>query len=84
MAEEAGKKGRGPSAVTGTRKGLLNLPLEAYKQYEAGAERGFIQAAKFLHTLHIYRIFDLPYQSQIIPNVEMDEDIGEAKLTILE
>ena len=25
-----------------------------------------------------------PYQSQIIPNVEMDEDIVEAKLTISE
>jgi len=26
-----------------------------------------VRAAKFLHMLNIYRIFDLPYQSQIIP-----------------
>ena len=26
-----------------------------------------MQAAKFLHMLHIYRTFDLPYQSQIVP-----------------
>ena len=78
MAEEAGKKGRQLPAVTGNRKGLLNLPLEAYKQYEAGVERGFIQAAKFLHTLHIYRIFDLPYQSQIIPLAAILADIGDA------
>ena len=34
---------------------------------KAQVERGFVQAAKFLHMLHIYRIFDLPYQSQIVP-----------------
>ena len=84
VAEEDGKKSRKSPAVTGNRKRLLNMPLEAYQQYEAGVERGFIQAAKFLHTLHIYPIFDLLYQSQINPNVEMDENIVEAKLTISE
>jgi hypothetical protein len=34
------------------------------KKYEAPVERGFIRAAKFLHMLHIYRIFHLPYQSR--------------------
>ena len=41
-------------------------------------ERGFVQAAKFLHMLHIYRIFDLPYQSQIVPLAAILADIGEA------
>jgi hypothetical protein len=41
-------------------------------------ERGFIQAAKFLHMLHIYRIFDLPYQSQIVPLAAILADIGDA------
>src|SRR3546814_4535040 len=49
-------------AVSGNRQALLNLPLPTYTQYEAQVERGFMQAAKFLHMLHIYRIFDLPYQ----------------------
>ena len=84
MAKEDGKKSRESPAVSGNRKRLLNMPLEAYQQYEAGVKRGFIQAAKFLHTLHIYRIFGLLYQPHIIPNVEMDEDIVEAKLTISE
>lgn len=53
-------------------------PLEAYKKYEAQVERGFIQAAKFLHMLHIYRIFDLPYQSQIVPLAAILADIGDA------
>jgi len=77
-AEASGKKGKELPAVTGNRQALLNLPLEAYKRYEAQVERGFVLAAKFLHMLHIYRIFDLPYQSQIIPLAAILADIGDA------
>lgn len=77
-AETAGKQGKELPAVSGNRQALLNLPIEAYKQYEAQVERGFIQAAKFLHMLHIYRIFDLPYQSQIVALAVVLADIGEA------
>ena len=77
-AEVAGKKGKELPAVTGNRQALLNLPLDAYKRYEASVEQGFVQAAKFLHMLNIYRIFDLPYQSQIIPLAAILADIGDA------
>jgi hypothetical protein len=77
-AEKAGKQGKELPAVTGNRQALLNLPLSAYKQYEKQVERGFVQAAKFLHMLHIYRIFDLPYQSQIVPLAAIIADIGDA------
>ncbi|NCD34893.1 MAG: DUF262 domain-containing protein [Spartobacteria bacterium] len=77
-AERAGKQGKELPAVTGNRQALLNLPLAAYKQYEKQVEHGFTQAAKFLHMLHIYRIFDLPYQSQIVPLASIIADIGEA------
>lgn len=78
LAESAGKTGKELPAVSGNRQALLNLPLEAYKKYESKVERGFVQAAKFLHMLHIYRIFDLPYQSQIIPLAAILADIGDA------
>jgi len=77
-AEEHGKSGKELPAVTGNRQALLNLPLSAYKKYEKQVEHGFIQAAKFLHMLHIYRTFDLPYQSQIVPLAAIISDIGEA------
>lgn len=77
-AEKAGKQGKELPAVTGNRQALLGLPLAAYKQYEKQVEHGFLQAAKFLHMLHIYRIFDLPYQSQIVPMAAILADIGEA------
>lgn len=77
-AEHAGKTGKDLPAIIGNRQALLNLPLAAYKQYEKQVEWGFIQAAKFLHILHIYRIFDLPYQSQIVPLAAIIADIGDA------
>ena len=77
-AERAGKQGKELPAVIGNRQALLNLPLEAYKKYQAQVERGFVQAAKFLHTLHIYRTFDLPYQSQIVPLAAILADIGDS------
>lgn len=75
-AEQVGKQGKELPAVTGNRQALLNLPLQAYKQFENTVEHGFMQAAKFLHMLHIYRIFDLPYQSQIVPLAAIMADIG--------
>lgn len=77
-AESAGKVGKELPAVTGNRQALLNLPLDEYKKYEKQVERGFVQAAKFLHMQHIYRIFDLPYQSQIVPLAAILADIGDA------
>ncbi len=77
-AENAGKQGKELPAVSGNRHALLNLPLKEYKRYESQVERGFVQAAKFLHMLHIYRIFDLPYQSQIVPLAAILADIGDA------
>jgi hypothetical protein len=77
-AEASGKQGKELPPVSGNRNALLELPLEAYKKYEMQVERGFVQAAKFLHMLHIYRIFDLPYQSQIVPLAAILADIGNA------
>jgi hypothetical protein len=75
--EKAGKLGKDLPAVIGNRQSLLNLPLGAYKKYEKQVEKGFEKAAKFLHLLHIYRTFDLPYQSQIVPLAVILADIGD-------
>ncbi len=77
-AERAGRQGKELPAVTGNRQALLNLPLAAYKRYEKQAEDGLVRAAKFLHLLHIYRIADLPYQTQIVPLAAILADLGDA------
>lgn len=76
-AEKAGKLGKELPAVSCNRHTLLSLPLEAYKKYESKVEEGFVRAAKFLYTLHIYRVFDLPYQSQIVPLAAILAEIGD-------
>jgi hypothetical protein len=77
-AEAAGKPGKELPPVSANRQALLDLPLDEYKRFETQVEDGFTRAAKFLHMLHIYRIFDLPYQSQIVPLAAILADIGDA------
>lgn len=77
QAEQAGKQGKELPAVSGNRQALLNLPLSAYKKYEKQAEEGFQKAAKFLHLLNIYEIYDLPYQSQVVPLAAILADIKQ-------
>jgi hypothetical protein len=77
-AEAAGKSGKELPAISGNRDALLNLPLAAYKLYEAWVEEGFKKAAQFLHLLHIYRIADLPYQSQLVPLAAILAELGSA------
>lgn len=74
-AIEQGKTGRELPQVTGKRQALLNLPLSAYKEYRNVALLGFERAAKFLHLMNIFRVKDIPYQTQLIPLAAILADI---------
>lgn len=76
-AEQAGRQGKELPAVSGNREAILNLPLKGYLDYQEQVEEGFVRAADFLHTLHIYRMYDLPYQSQIVPLAAILADLGD-------
>ena len=65
--------------VSGRRQALLDLPLEAYKKYNEKVEKGFLSTAEFLHELYIYRISDIPYQSQVTALAAILADLGEKK-----
>lgn len=75
-AKVQGKTGRDLPQVSATRQVLLNLPLDAYKLYQDRVEAGFLAAAKFLIRLDIYRVKDLPYQSQIVPLAAILAELG--------
>ena len=75
-AQAEGKGGRDLPPISATRQSLLTLPLEAYKRYADDVEQGFKDAAKFLHKLSIFRVFDLPYQSQLIPLAAILAELG--------
>lgn len=78
VALSAGKHGKELPQVTGKRSALLNLPLTAYKKYREDALRGFEQAANFLHMMNIFRVGELPYQTQVIPLAAILADIGNS------
>lgn len=76
QAQERGLSGRELPQVSATRQSLLDLPLSAFQKYAELVEEGFVRAAKFLHSLRIYREFDLPYQAQIVPLAAVLATIG--------
>lgn len=76
-AADAGKTGKDLPKVSATRQSLLDLPLAAYLQYQDRVERGFMEAAKFLVRSGIYRVKDLPYQSQVAPLAAILAELGK-------
>jgi hypothetical protein len=66
-AEKAGVPAHELPAISATRQSLLSLPLAAYVKWADRVEKGYASAAKFLHSLRIYRTDDVPYQSQLTP-----------------
>ena len=78
QAEAEKKQGKELPAVAPTRQAILTFPLATYKKYEKLVEEGFVKPAKFLHRLNIFPVFDLPYQSQVVPLAAILADLGEA------
>lgn len=75
-ASAEGRSGKDLPQVSATRQTLLSLPLSAYLKYEAKAEAGLVAAAKFLISLGIFRVLDLPYQSQVVPLAAILAELG--------
>ena len=63
-------------AVRATRQSLLDLPLAAYKKHCNAVRAGFEHAARFLRQQKIYRVVDLPYQTQLVPLAAIFAEIG--------
>ncbi len=64
-------------AVRATRQSLLDLPLAAYKKHCGAVRLGFERAARFLRQQQIYRVIDLPYQTQLVPLAAIFAEIGD-------
>ncbi|MDE0022272.1 MAG: DUF262 domain-containing protein [Candidatus Poribacteria bacterium] len=64
------------------RRDILNLELVEYNEWADLVQIGFLEAAKFLRRLCIYRDKDIPYQTQLVPlavlYVEMGADLDNA------
>lgn len=72
-----GRSGRELPQISVKRQTLLDLPLSSYLKHQDRAERGLVAAAKFLIGLGIFRVYDLPYQSQVVPLAAMLAELGD-------
>ncbi len=54
-------------AVSCKRRDVLRLPLEDYQRWADCAERGLLRTVPFLHSHRIFRYWDLPYATQLVP-----------------
>ena len=75
-ARAAGKSDNEIPPVRATKRSLLDLPLEAYLAHRDKVEEGFKTAAKMLRQLNIFRVADLPYQTQLVPLASILAEIG--------
>jgi hypothetical protein len=75
--EKEGVRENDLPAVRATRQSLLGLPLEAYLEYRDSVEAGFKRAARFLREQNIYRVLDLPYQTQLVPLAAILAELGD-------
>ena len=73
----AGVKESELPAIRATRQSLLDLPLSAYLEHRQSVEEGFKQSAKFLMQQNIYRVKDLPYQTQLVPLAAIFAELGK-------
>lgn len=62
-----GKTDKQARPVSVKRRDILQLPLQAWKDWADKIEEGFLQAAKFLRLESFYDRRELPYSTQLIP-----------------
>lgn len=74
-----------PEISTGncTRRSILQLKAADYKKWANITEDGFIQAAKFLNDVKIFRAKDVPYQTQLIALAAILADVNSAYESVL-
>lgn len=73
----AGRTGKAVRPVSAKRVDVLDLPLDAWKEWADKLERGFALAAKFLRKEFFYRRRELPYSTQMIPLAAILTHLGD-------
>ena len=61
------------------KKDILNLKLADYQRWADKVEKGFKDAAKFLHTQFVFEFRNVPYTTQLVPlaalHVELEKEL---------
>jgi len=72
-----GKTGKQVRPVSAKRSAVLDLPLDAYRDWVDRVEQGFVEAAHFLQGECFYRRRELPYATQLVPLAAVMTLLGE-------
>lgn len=65
-----------PRAISCKRRDILRLTKKDYDRWADEVEKGFIQAARFLHGEHVFDRKFIPYQTQLVPLTALIVSIG--------
>lgn len=74
---ESGKTGKAVRPVSAKRADVLELPLEAWKEWADELEKGFELAAKFLRKESFHSPKELPYSTQMVPLAAILTHLGD-------
>ena len=72
-----GRQGKQVRPVSAKRAAVLELPLNAYRQWADQVEEGYRQAAYFLDQESFYHNRELPYGTQMVPLAATMSLLGE-------
>ena len=64
-------------AINCRKNDILNLKVESYHEWADRVEKGFKEAAKFLHSQFIFTRYDVPYNTQIVPLAVLYVELGD-------
>ena len=74
--EEGAPQNRLP-AINCRKNDILNLDVSDYQEWADLVEKGFEEAAKFLHSQFIFTRHDVPYTTQLIPLAALHVELGD-------
>ncbi len=58
------------------RRDILNLTLDEYQEWADKVEAGFKEAAKFLQSQFVFKEWDVPYNTQLVPLAALYTELG--------
>ena len=64
-------------AINCRKSDILGLDVSDYHEWADRVEKGFIEAAKFLHSQYIFTRHDVPYNTQLVPLAAMYVELGD-------
>ena len=64
-------------AINCRKNDILGLDVSDYREWADLVEKGFIEAAKFLHSQFIFTRYDVPYNTQLVPLAALYVELGD-------